>query len=136
VKLITTTGAAAEYLPPDGPERDELLGLVRLGLKFKAQQHQGRRPGFLHRYITALVQAAPGRMSFEGLLKELAFQARRRELLGESASPIEKIDREWELVTWHCPRRGRKQTTFKRLQNLLATIQKSRHPLTGDGGLE
>jgi hypothetical protein len=36
-----TTGAASEYLPPDDPERDELLGLVRLGLKFQAQ-HTGR----------------------------------------------------------------------------------------------
>ena len=57
---MTATGALVQYVP-EGPERDELLGLLRIGMAFRAQQ-RGRRPGFLTGYVRALVaeeRAAP-----------------------------------------------------------------------------
>ncbi len=110
-------------LLPPGPGRTELERLAALGARFRAQ-HVGRRPGFLHRYLSGLVVDIPGNISFERLVSELAFQARRRELLGEAASPVEKVDQEWELLTFHEPKRGRRQITFKRLRNLLTAIRK------------
>lgn len=121
-RLICTTGCASKHLPA-GDAGEELLALVRIGLKFRAQ-HTGKRPGFLHRYIAGLVAARAGRMSFADLLLELGYQARRRELLGELESPVERVDVEWALMTYHCPARGRCQVTFKRLENLLTAVKK------------
>ena len=39
----SATGCVAHYMPA-GPKRDELLGLVRIGIKFKQQQHFPLRP--------------------------------------------------------------------------------------------
>ena len=119
---ITTTGAAAEFLPPDGPAREELLGLVRVGLKFKAQQ-VGRKPGELHRLVHRLVKARAGKMTFEQLLLDLGFEARRRELRGPAASPIERVDTADECVVYHGPA-GRTDASFKRLRNLLTLAKK------------
>lgn len=123
-RVITSTGAAAEYMPPDGPARDDLLGLVRLGLKFKAQQ-QGKRAGFLHTYLESLVSKMLPPVSFDELLAELSFQAARRQTLGVDASPIEKVDKTWEVLTWHDPRKGREQTPFGTIRNHLTKIRKT-----------
>ena len=111
---MTATGALLA-LPP-GPERDELLGLVRIGAAFRSQ-HRGRRPGFLRNYVAQLVPRLP-RPTFEGLLGELELAAMRRDLLGVEASPIERVDREWQVVTYHDPRHGRRQVTFKTVRNI------------------
>lgn len=103
---------------PDGPERDELLGLVRLGVTFRSQ-HCGRRPGFLTTYLRDLAATLTKR-SFEALLLELELAAVRRDVHGETASPIERVCREWEVVTYHDPKHGRRQVTFKTLRNLAA----------------
>lgn len=111
-------------LPPDailahlpaGFERDELMRLVRVGAKF-AEQHRGRRPGFLRRYVGELVQRLETR-TFEALLVELELDAVRRDVRGEKASPIERVDRSFEMLTYHDPRHGRRQVTFKRIRNI------------------
>lgn len=121
---ITTTGAAAEHLPADGPERDEILGLVRLGLRFRAQQ-DGRRPGFMRRYLIDLARKLEPPMTFERLLLQLAFEAQRRAFLGAAESPIEKIDRAADLVTYHDPKHGRLQVTFKTLRNHWTAVKKN-----------
>ena len=46
---------------PDCPERDELLGLVRIGVAFQAQ-HCGRKAGFLRNYVEAIVATMEKRM--------------------------------------------------------------------------
>lgn len=122
-KLITTTGAAAEHLPADGPERDEILGLVRVALRFCDEQ-AGRRPGFMRRYLIDLARKIEPPMTFERLLLQLAFEAQRRAFLGVAESPIEKIDREFEMVTYHDQKHGRLQVTFKTLRNHLTAVKK------------
>lgn len=102
------------HLPP-GFERDELVRLARLGAKFAAQ-HRGRRPGFLRRYVRELVGKLETR-TFEALLVELELDAVRRDVLGEDASPIERVDRSFEVLTYHDPKHGRRQVTFKTIRN-------------------
>lgn len=113
-------------LPP-GPERDEMLGLVRLGARFKAQQ-AGRRRGHLHKYIVDIVSGMKLPVSFDRLLDELELAAARRELQGAAASPIEKVDRVFDLVTHHNPRAGRRQITFGRLRNIFTIAKRERFP--------
>lgn len=119
---MSATGYAAQHLPP-GPERDEVLGLIRVGVKFSAQ-HNGSKPGFMHRYLLGLANGMGGDLSFERLLLELRFEARRRALLGADKSPIEQVDESFELLTWHDPRRGRRQTPFGTLRNAWTGVRK------------
>lgn len=124
---MSCTGYLYENLP-DSPERDEALGLVRFGLQFK-QQHCGRRRGYLFNSLVNLSrQIKP--LTFEKLLDELAYQSRRRELLGEKASPFEKVDRDFELLTFHDPKKGRIQMPFGTLRNYFTNIKKELFPLT------
>jgi len=122
-KFVTCTGDAAEHLPPEGPVRDELLGLVRLGLAIEAQ-HTGRKPGFLHNYLVDLAARVGGDLTFNGLLLELRLEARKRELLGDDASPSERVDEGFELFTYHDPRRGRIQMPFGTLRNRWTDVRK------------
>lgn len=102
-------------LPPS-PERDRVLNLVRLGLSFEQQQRLGKRPGFLKGYLLKLL-ARIENPTFDRLLEELELEAVRRGMHGDAASPIEKVDRIWQLVTYHHPRTGRQQLTFKTIRN-------------------
>jgi hypothetical protein len=106
-------------LPPS-PEREELLTLVRLGLTFQRQQRIGKRPGFLKDYLLKLLPTIEGALTFDRLLQELELEAARREMYGENESPIEKVDRIWQLITYHHPRTGRQQLTFKSIRNKLS----------------
>lgn len=123
MKFVTCTGDAAMHLPPDGPVRDELLGLVRLGLAIEAQ-HTGRKPGFLHNYLTGLAGCMGGDLSFNRLLLELRLAAKKRALLGENISPIENVDESFELLTYHDRRRGRIQMPFSTLRNKWSKVRK------------
>jgi hypothetical protein len=107
-----------ETLPPS-PERDQVIGLVRLGLSFQQQQYKGRRPGPLKTYLLKLMGKMESTVTFDRLLEELELEAVRRNMYGTEASPIEKVDRVWQLVTYHHPRNGRQQLTFKTLRNKL-----------------
>lgn len=117
----SATGYAAMHLPP-GKRTEEILGMIRMGLPFM-ENHCGRRPGYLHNYLLVLSRKIKS-LTFDALLQELAFEARRRELLGEHVSPIEKIDREFELLTYHDPKHGRVQLTFDTLRGKLTKIKK------------
>ena len=106
-------------LPPS-PEREELLGLVRLGLSFQKQQRLGKRPGFLKDYLLKLVSTIEDPITFDRLMQELVLEVARRDMYGAEVSPIEKVDRVWEIITYHHPRTGRQQLTFKTLRNKLS----------------
>lgn len=114
--------ALADRLPAS-PERDELLRLVAVGAAFRAQQ-RGRRPGFLRRYVAQLAARLPSPPTFAALLDELEFEAARRSLHGEQASPVEKVNRVWELVTIHTPRNDERKVPFKTLRNVLTACRK------------
>jgi hypothetical protein len=105
-------------LPPS-PEREEVLGLVRLGLSFQKHQRIGRRPGPFKAYLLRLVQNIEGPVTFDRLLEELELEAVRRDWHGVEASPIEKVNRVWALIVYHHPRNGRQQLTFKTVRNNL-----------------
>jgi hypothetical protein len=106
-------------LPPS-PEREEILTLVRLGLSFQRQQNIGKKPGFLKNYLLKLLSAIEGPITFDRLLQELELEAARRNMYGEKASPIEKVDRVWQLVSYYHPRTGRQQIPFKSIRNKLS----------------
>lgn len=97
----------------------ELYELAELGRKFRAQQSRGRRPGFLRQHVAELVKRARSPMTFEALLQELELEAALRESDGERASPVEKVDRIWGLLTIHVPSKGRRQIPFGTLRNTL-----------------
>jgi hypothetical protein len=96
------------------------MNLVRLGLSFEQQQRLGKRPGFLKGYLLKLLPTIEGTVTFDRLLAELELEAARREMYGTEASPIEKVDRVWQIVTYHHPKTGRQQLTFKSIMNKLS----------------
>ncbi|MGE4124470.1 MAG: hypothetical protein AB7E59_04300 [Pusillimonas sp.] len=102
---------------------EEIYELAELGRKFRAQQRKGRRPGFLRQHVTSIIKRSQPNISFERLLQELELEAARRESDGERASPVEKVDRIWGLLTIHHPSKGRTQIPFETLRN---TLTKSR----------
>jgi hypothetical protein len=104
-------------------DREELLLLVRLGVKIRAQ-HNGKKPEFLACYLADLAKRINGPLTFESLLLELRYQARVREVQGEAASPIEGVDLAFDLLTYHHPRRGRLQMPFGTLRNHLTRVKK------------
>jgi len=112
--------AYLEELLPASPERDEVLSVVRLGLSFQQQQRIGKRPGFLKGYLLKLLPTIEAPVTFDRLLAELELEAARREMYGTEASPIEKVDRVWQIVTYHHPKTGRQQLTFKSIMNKLS----------------
>jgi len=121
--VMNLTHYVETTLPPS-PEREEVLALVRLGLSFQQQQNIGKKPGFLKNYLLKLIPTIEGPVTFDLLLHELGMEAARRDMYGEEASPIEKVDRVWELVTYHHPRTGRQQLTFKSIRNKLSWCKK------------
>ena len=117
------TGLLVELIPAPSAQRDELLLLVRLGVKFQ-QQHGGRGRGFLFKTIKESARRVGPPYRFEQVLEDLESAAIRRSRESEAASPIEKVDRVWELLTYHDPRKGRMQRTFKHARNLLTDCKK------------
>jgi hypothetical protein len=115
---VNVTSYLETALPPS-PERDQIIGLVRLGLSFQQQQSKGRRPGPLKTYLLRLVEKMDSPITFDRLLEELELEAVRRDMNGISASPIEQVNRVWAIVIYHHPRNGRQQLTFKTLRNKL-----------------
>lgn len=116
----------AAVLPSSG-EPGELIILARIGAAFKAQQ-RGRRPGFLHQFLIDLVKRMPHPVTFEKLIEELELEAARRNLHGEEGRPIESVNRIWELVTYHHPRKGEQQICFKTLRNKFTSCKKTLIP--------
>lgn len=125
---MSCTGYVAPFLP-EGPEREEALGLIRLGIKFR-NQHSGRKRGFLFNYVKRLA-AKDGVTSFGALVGELELEAARRNLYGERASPVEKVDRVWGLVTLHLPGKGEVRRTFHTLENIFSKVRTANTPMPG-----
>lgn len=116
------TGYAAKHLPP-GEQREQVLTLIRQGVKFKTQQ-TGRKPGTLSKLVTDAVINAGGHCSFAGLIDELERCAARRALRGPIESPVEKVDRIFEVLTYHDSKKGRSQAAFATLRNHLTKAKK------------
>lgn len=112
----------AQYLPP-GPARDELLGLVRLGLKFR-QQHGGKRPGAIARLVLECARRAGEPYSFDAVLVELSLAARRRTLLGDRSMIVLDVARDDEFVTVDVPGRGPRDIPFATVRNHLTEAKK------------
>lgn len=107
---------------PPGPERDQVLDLIRFAITFKAQ-HAGRRPGFLAKEIARIVEKIGEPITFERVLEEIESAAVRRDRGDEGA--FEQVNRVWSLVTYHDPRRGRVQVTFATIRNKLTACKKN-----------
>jgi hypothetical protein len=119
------TGTVVAALPA-GPAREEILGLVRLGLAFRAR-HGGRRPGPLRRHVEATVARLPER-TFEALLLELELDAVRHQVRGET--PILRVDRVEEVLRYLDGERE-VEVTFGHLRNL-ARLRDSRVPQSSE----
>lgn len=102
----------------------ELDRIVELGIKFRAQQRKGRRRGFLYGFVESLVKQIGAGVTFENLLDAMETEAARRNLDGERASPVESVNRVWELVKFHIPGKGVRQVPFGTLRNVLTTAKK------------
>ena len=119
---------AAERLAcllPPGPELDEMVCLIRIGLRFKSQQ-AGRRPGALTRYLVNLVRGIGPSCSFEQLLDCLESEAELRNIdaCAADALCVEKVNRVWEIVIFHDPRKGADEVPFGTLRNRLTAAKK------------
>lgn len=118
--FFTTTGDAAEYLPPAGQARDDLLNLVRLGLSFRAQQ-AGKRPGALAGLVLDRARRAGPPYSFAQLLDELETDA--AQVGADVCSPCDSVNRVRELAVFHLPCRGRAEVPFGTLRRHLTTAK-------------
>ena len=116
------TGFTAKHLPP-GEQREEILSLIRLGVRFRAQ-HDGRKPGTLSRLVAKAVSGTGGACTFAALIDELERCAARRALRGALESPVEKVDRIFEVLTYHDSKKGRSQVEFTTLRNHLTQAKK------------
>lgn len=114
----------ASLLPP-GPELDEMVCLIRIGLRFKSQQ-SGRRPGALTRYLVDLVRGIGPGCSFEQLLDCLESEAGLHNIDACAAETIsvENVNRIWEVVIFHDPRKGADEVPFGTLRNRLTAAKK------------
>lgn len=110
-------------------DKQELVQMAKSYMRFKEQQ-KGKRPEFIQRYIAGIVSGMP-KPTFKELLHQLELAAARRELKGEKASPIEEVNRVWELVTYHHPRKGRIQTPFGTIRNHLTKAKKNKFTAAG-----
>lgn len=102
--------------------KEELIDLANVAIPFKAQQ-VGKRPEAFSRFLIDIVKDMP-KPTFNNVLYELELAAIRRDKEGEQSSCIEKIDRIWQLVTYHHPKRGRLQMPFSTLRNKLTLAKK------------
>jgi hypothetical protein len=116
---VLPEGRSSLALAASEKDQTELLTMAALGRAFAAQHGKGRRVGFRHRLVLELCQRIEGMPTFETLLYQLELAAARRRIHGEAASPVESVDRIWELVTIHEPAYGRRQMPFGTLRNLL-----------------
>lgn len=117
---VCTPESLVRAMPP-GPERDQVLALLRFAIAFKAQ-HAGRRPGFLAKEIARIVEKIGDPVTFERVLDEIELATVRRDRDGNSA--FEQVNRVWSLVTYHDPRRGRVQVTFATIRNKVTACKK------------
>ena len=110
---MSTTGYCGLHLP-EGPERDKALGLIRIGLKFQAQQ-TGRKPDAVTQYIALLVKQLP-QASFANLLEKLEAESSRHDAAaGECICT--KVNRVHEVSTFFHPIRGIIEMPFGTLRN-------------------
>ncbi|PTR16966.1 hypothetical protein C8R31_101119 [Nitrosospira sp. Nsp2] len=114
-------------LPPS-PQREEALSLIRLGLSFQKHHRVGKRPGPLKAYLLEVTARIETPLTFDRLLDELELEAARRNIYGTEASPIEKVDRVWEVIVFHHPRAGRQSLTFKTIRNKLTWCKLNLNP--------
>jgi hypothetical protein len=112
---------------PSSPELEKIVRLARVGLAFETQQC-GRKHGFIRNYVAALVSKMQPPITFERLLEEMELEAARRATQSGTQSPVETVNRVWELVTYHDPQKGRRQVTFKTLRNHLTPCKKTLIP--------
>lgn len=110
----TTTGGFAQYLP-EGPERDQALGLIRIGLKFQAQQC-GRRPDALTNYLASLVRELPKPVGFNALLEKLEAESARHDFVAGECVCV-GINRVFSTSTFFHPKRGEVEIHFGTLRN-------------------
>jgi hypothetical protein len=123
------TGRLVQLLPADTPDNEitELLGLIRVGLKF-SNQWRGRKRGPLFYYMVEVVSKLTAQqqpVNFENLIAMLKIDARRCDLLGEAASPVSRINEEFESVVFHF--NGEKIIAYGTLRNILTKIKKDIH---------
>lgn len=120
---MSVTGYAFDNLP-EGPERDEALGLIRVGLAFRGQQC-GRKPDQITNYITDLVSKL-SKPTFAALLERLEAETARHDLPAGVA--VVSVNRVFEVVQLHHLKRGTVEISFKRLQNLVTIAKKIHAP--------
>lgn len=116
------TGRLVAYIPP-GDELDEFLGLVRIGVKFAAQ-HTGKKPGALSHYLLGVVRSVGPDCTFEQLIDRLEDEMARHRLFGADSMCVENVNRVWEIVNFHDPRKGAVDITFGTLRNRLTEAKK------------
>lgn len=118
---MTTTGYLFDNLPA-GPERDQALGLVRVGLKFQAQQ-SGRKSDSITRYLASLARGLP-KCSISALLEKLETESFRHDY-GAGACACTRVNRIHETVTFWHPKRGETEISFPSLIVKLSRLKKS-----------
>lgn len=119
-RLITSTGAAAEHLPPSGQARDEILGLVRLALPFAAQ-HCGKRPGALAQLVLDTARRCGSPYSFRQLIDALEDEAVTYGTDGKGV--VDGVNRVRETVGICLPSREYRDVPFSTLRRHLTAAK-------------
>lgn len=120
--FVGATGRLVKALTND-TDREYFLPILRQGI-ISMSQWNGKKRGALSLLVENCSRRAGPPYSFSLLLDELEKEAARRNLYGVKESIIEKVDRVWEVVTFH-HNSERKQVTFKTLRGHLTAAKKA-----------
>lgn len=124
---IGATSIAAKYLPP-GEEADQILSLIRLGVKFRGQQ-RGKKAELLSKIIFECVKRTGRPYSFNQLLDQLEIESVRRDKSGAKSSCIENVNRPYREVTYYNPGTGVEKTVgYSAIQRHLTKARKILRP--------
>ena len=115
--FFSATGALVRCVP-EGPEREELLRLVRIGVEFARRQQLGRPRNALYAHVVAVVGRMPAPVTFDALVAELQLDAR------SGGTPILHVSRSFATVTYETERKDQIEITFGRLRNVLTDAKK------------
>jgi hypothetical protein len=123
-KAMSATGFASAHLP-DSPEKDEILGMVRIVTAWRAN-HCGRRPGPVHRYLCEVASGLGDNLSFDALVLDLRFRLLRGHGNDSNSADmiLDDVDTAEQTVTWCEPWKDCYTMPFSTLRNKWTKVRK------------
>jgi hypothetical protein len=124
VERMSAADFALDNLP-DSPEKDEILGLLRVMAAWK-KNHCGRRPGAVHKYLMEVADGLGDNLSFDALVLELRYRLLRGHgnYANSADGLLDDVDTAEQTVTWCEPGKDCRTMPFSTLANKWTKVRK------------